>query len=131
MSAPTLHDFQEQVSELILRHRSVLDVLSKFGQTGAAVNRAVAKAVTECGCIEIQASKQHYSEEPELETAKQLLESHMDGAVCENCRDVLKAELGRNLFYMSALCNLLEIDLDEVVKAESDKCSTLGVFNLT
>ncbi|MGN7457615.1 DUF1573 domain-containing protein [Paenibacillus pasadenensis] len=131
MSAPTLHDFQEQVSELILRHRSVLDVLSKFGQTGAAVNRAVAKAVTECGCIEIQASRQHYSEEPELETAKRLLESHMDGAVCENCRDVLKAELGRNLFYMSALCNLLDIDLDEVVKAESDKCSTLGVFNLT
>ncbi|MCM3750168.1 DUF1573 domain-containing protein [Paenibacillus pasadenensis] len=131
MSAPTLNEFQQQVSELILRHRSVLDVLSKFGQTGAAVNRAVAKTVTECGCVEIQATKQPYSDDPELETAKKLLETHMDGSVCENCRDVLKAELGRNLFYMSALCNLLEIDLDEVVKAESAKCSTLGVFNLT
>ncbi|OXM14969.1 DUF1573 domain-containing protein [Paenibacillus herberti] len=131
MSAPTLNDFQQQVSELLLRHRSVLDVLSKFGQAGAAVNRAVAKAVTECGCIEIQAVKQPYSDDPELETAKRLLETHMDGAVCENCRDVLKAELGRNLFYMSALCNLLEIDLDEVIEAESAKCSTLGVFNLT
>ncbi len=131
MSAPTLQEFQQQVSELLLRHRSMLDVLSKFGQTGAAVNRAVTKAVTECGCIEIQASKQPYSDDPELESAKQLLGTHMNGHVCENCRDVLKNELGRHLFYMSALCNLLEIDLGEVLSAESDKCSTLGIFNLT
>ncbi|AJY77692.1 hypothetical protein [Paenibacillus beijingensis] len=131
MSAPTLNQFQQQVSELLLRHRSVLDVLSKYGQTGASVNRAVAKAVTECGCIEVNARKQQYSEDPELEDAKALLETHMEGHVCEHCRDVLKAELGRNLFYMSALCNLLEINLDEVVAKESDKCSTLGLFNLT
>ena len=66
MSAPTLQEFQQQVSDLLLRDRSMLDVLSKFGQTEASVNRAVTKAVTECGCIEIHASKQPYSDDPEL-----------------------------------------------------------------
>ncbi len=130
-NAPTLELFQKQVSELLLRHRSLLDVMSKFGQSGAAVNRAVTKAVTDCGCIEINARKQQYSEEPNLEQAKSSLQSHLTGEVCEACYDTLKSELGRNLFYMTALCNLLDIKLDDVVAKESNKCSTLGLFNLT
>jgi hypothetical protein len=131
MSAPTLDQFQQQVSELLLRHRSLLDVMSKFGQSSASVNRAVTKAVTDCGCIELNARKQQYSDELNLENAKATLQSHLSGAVCEHCRDVLKAELGRNLFYMTALCNQLNIKLDEVISDEYDKCSTLGLFNLT
>jgi len=130
VSAPTLDQFQRQVSELLLRHRSLLDVLSKYGQTGSAVNRAVAKAVTECGCIELNAKKQAYSDDTDLTAAQSVLENHMDGQLCEQCSDVLRAELGRNLFYMSALCNLLDINLEEVVARESDKCSTLGLFNM-
>ncbi|MDQ0063940.1 DUF1573 domain-containing protein [Paenibacillus harenae] len=131
MSAPTLNQFQQQVSELLLRHRSLLDVMSKFGQSGASVNRAVSKAVTDCGCIELNAKKQQYSDELDLENSKTTLQSHLSGEVCEHCRDVLKSELGRNLFYMTALCNLLNIELDEVIADEYDKCSTLGLFNLT
>ncbi|MCA0758379.1 DUF1573 domain-containing protein [Paenibacillus sp. N4] len=131
MSAPTLNQFQMQVSELLLRHRSLLDVMSKFGQSGASVNRAVTKAVTDCGCIELNARKQEYSDELNLEGAKETLQSHISGAVCEHCRDVLKSELGRNLFYMTALCNQLDIKLDDVIAEEYKKCSTLGLFNLT
>jgi hypothetical protein len=131
MSAPTLDQFQQQVSELLLRHRSLLDVMSKFSQSGATVNRAVTKAVTDCGCIELNARKQQYTNDSDLEHAKETLQSHLTGAVCEHCRDVLKADLGRNLFYMTALCNLLDIQLDEVIADEYDKCTTLGLFNLT
>ncbi|WP_020620111.1 hypothetical protein [Paenibacillus daejeonensis] len=131
MSAPTLEQFQQQVSELLLRHRSLLDVLSKYGQAGASVNRAVTKAVTECGCVELNARKQDYPEGVAWEEARTQLASHMEGDLCEHCKDVLKSELGKNLFYMSALCNLLNIKLEEVVDAESQKCSTLGLFNLT
>ncbi len=130
-NAPTLEQFQQQVSELLLRHRSVLDVMSKLGQSSAAVNRAVTKAVTDCGCIELKASKQHYSDVNNLENAKEILQSHVSGTLCEHCRDALQSELGRNLFYMTALCNQLNIGLDEVVADEYDKCSTLGLFNLT
>lgn len=131
MSAQSLHAFQDQVSELLLRHRSLLDILSKTGQSGAAVNRVVAKAVTECGCIELHAKKQDYESESRLEHAKALLDNHVQGQLCENCKEAITAELGRSLFYMSALCNLLDIRLEDVVENESRKCSTLGLFNMS
>jgi len=129
MSESTLQAFQEQVSELLLRHRSLLDVLSKYGQSNASVNRSVVKAITECGCIELNASKQCYPEEM-TQTSHQL-SSHLNGQLCENCKEVVTAELGRNLFYMSALCNLLDVKMNDVVQSESKKCSTLGFFNLS
>ena len=129
MSESTLQAFQEQVSELLLRHRSLLDVLSKYGQSNASVNRSVVKAVTECGCIELNASKQSYPEE--ITQTNHQLSSHLNGQLCENCKEVVTAELGRNLFYMSALCNLLDVKMNDVVQSESKKCSTLGFFNLS
>ncbi|GAB6992522.1 nucleoside triphosphate pyrophosphohydrolase family protein [Paenibacillus pini] len=131
MSAPSLQAFQDQVSELLLRHRSLLDVLSKTGQSSASVNRAVAKAITDCGCIELHATKQTFEPDVDLEDAKEVVHTHVHGELCENCREVVSAELGRNLFYMSALCNLLDINMDDVVQRESQKCSTLGLFNLS
>lgn len=131
MSVSSLKSFQDQVSELLLRHRSLLDVISKFQQTNAAVNRSVTKAITECGCIEVSAQKQHYSLDYTAEQIREMLGTHVHGHLCEQCQEVVNSELGRNLFYMSALCNLLEINLEEVVDRESQKCSTLGFFNMS
>ncbi|AZN38454.1 DUF1573 domain-containing protein [Paenibacillus albus] len=131
MNAPTLEQFQQQVSELLLRHRSLLDVMSKYGQSGTSVNRAVAKAVTECGCIELNARKQQFADDFNLEQAKTKLHHHISGDLCEHCKEAIQNELGRNMFYMSAMCNLLDIQLADVIDRESDKCSTLGLFNLT
>ncbi|MDQ0091791.1 NTP pyrophosphatase (non-canonical NTP hydrolase) [Paenibacillus anaericanus] len=131
MNTPSLQSFQEQVSELLLRHRSLLDVLSKSGQTNASVVRSVTKAVTECGCIELHATKQDFEPGIDLQQAKDTIRKHVQGELCENCRDAITNELGRNLFYMSALCNLLEINMNEVVEREFKKCSTLGLFNLS
>ncbi|AIQ20803.1 MULTISPECIES: hypothetical protein [Paenibacillus] len=131
MSAPSLQAFQDQVSELLLRHRSLLDVMSKNGQSSASVNRAVVKAITECGCIQLHATKQVFEPALGLEQAKELAGTHLEGQLCENCREVVASELGRELFYMSALCNLLDINMDEVVVKESQKCATLGLFNLS
>jgi len=131
MNAPTLHEFQGQVSELLLRHRSLLDVVTKYSQSNASVNRAVAKSITECGCIELNAKNQGFSEEMKLDQANRQSKSHMEGRLCEQCREVIRSEMGKNLFYMSALCNLLEISLQDVVSEEADKCSTLGWFNFT
>ncbi|MNI19307.1 hypothetical protein D3C81_1017550 [compost metagenome] len=131
MSAPSLQSFQEQVSELLLRHRSLLDVMSKLGQTNAAAVRSVTKAVTECGCIELHATKQDFKSGMDLQQAQETIHKHVRGELCENCRDAITNELGRNLFYMSALCNLVDIDMDEVVERESQKCATLGLFNMS
>ncbi|RCX14023.1 DUF1573 domain-containing protein [Fontibacillus phaseoli] len=131
MSAPSLQSFQDQVSELLLRHRSLLDVMSKMGQTNAAAVRSVTKAVTECGCVELHATKQEFEPGMSLEQAKERINQHVQGELCENCRDAISNELGRSLFYTSALCNLLGIELDEVLEKESQKCSTLGLFNMS
>jgi hypothetical protein len=130
MNAPTLKDFQDQVSDLLLRHRSLLDVLSKLQQSSAAMSRSVIKATTECGCIEVNASKQPYSPEMSLEDAKKHLGTHMHGNLCENCKEIVESEIGKHLFYISALSNLLDIDLEQVVENESKKCATLGFFNM-
>lgn len=131
MNSMTLKQFQEQVSELVLRHRSVLDILSKFQQSGATVNRSVIKSITECGCIQVNAEKQKYTEEMTIREAKELLETHVKGQLCENCMEIIGAEIGSNLFYMSALCNVLNVNLEDVVDKESQKCATLGFFNLS
>lgn len=131
MSSLTLKQFQDQVSELLLRHRSLLDVLSKFQQTNAAANRSVIKSITECGCIQVHAAKQAYHPDLTLDEAKDVLGTHVSGQLCEHCMEVVSAELGRNLFYMSALSNLLQVDLEQVVENESKKCSTLGLFNMS
>lgn len=131
MSAQSLKPFQDQVSNVLIRHRSLLDVMSKFGQTNASVNRAVTKAITECGCIEVEAGKQPYDRELTPAQIRELADTHVKGDLCETCMESVVKELGRNLFYMSALGNLLRVDLDDVLAHETRKMQTLGFFNLS
>ncbi len=50
-------DFQNQVDEVLIRHKSVLDIITKLDEYTSRINRAVVKSVTSCGCIEIRAKK--------------------------------------------------------------------------
>lgn len=125
-----LDSFQQQVSSLLLRHRSFLDVTSKLQESNARVNRALMKSVTECGCLEVHAKRQAFLQDYSLDQWKEELNTHIDHHLCENCSDVVKDEMGKSLFYLTALCNLLDLSLTDVVNRESDKLSTLGIFNL-
>ncbi|RAL23221.1 DUF1573 domain-containing protein [Thermoflavimicrobium daqui] len=126
----SVHSFQHQVSELLLRHRSFLDVISKFQESNARVNRALMKSITECGCIKVQGERQPFPQDAAISLLKKRLKTHLDGKLCDNCLDIVKAEMGKNLFYLAALCNLLEMNLSDVIDQESSKLNTLGVFNL-
>jgi hypothetical protein len=53
-SDTTCSDFQAIVQENLVRHYSILDLVSKFQESNARVNRAIFRAVTDCGCIEIR-----------------------------------------------------------------------------
>lgn|SRR5690625_693516 len=131
MSGTQLNSFQELVSELLLRHRSILDVLSKLDQSNASVHRSVIKSITECGCMKVNAEKQNYSESIEPKRLRQQMKSHLDGRLCDNCKEIVMGELGKNLFFVTALCNVLELDLDDIIQKETNKCSTLGFFNMS
>ena len=124
-------EFQNAVSELLIRHHSVLDVLSKFQEACARTNRATIKAVTGCGCISIEAKKQEIPQDISLLEIKEYFGSHLNGELCPNCREMVETEFGKTLFYMAALCNLLNLNLYDLFLKEHSKLSTLRIFNLT
>lgn len=126
--------FQNIVSESLVRHKSIIDVLTKLQESEARLNRAIAKSVTSCGCLEINAKKQDIPEEiPEemtLEGFHDLMNSHVAGQLCDNCRDILEKELGNNIFYIVSLCNILNLNLYDVFLKEYNKLKMLGKYDM-
>lgn len=128
---PGCESFQETVSRYLIRHRSVLDVMSKLQESCSRVNRALAKAVTTCGCLKINAGRQEYPPEASLGELPRLLSTHISGSLCPECRDVIETEAGQTLFYLAALCELLDLNMEEILEKEHNRVSTLGVFHLS
>ena len=124
-------EFQEMVSEVLIRHRSVLDCLTKYQESTARVNRSVIKAVTDCGCISITANKKQYPARDSLKDCGKFMDSHLKGKLCEHCREVVAEELGKHLFYLTALCNTLDFKFEDLIGLEQERISTLGHFLLS
>lgn len=122
-------DFQAQVSQVLIRHKSILDVTTKLDEYNARINRAVAKSVTSCGCISIHATKQDYSNDT-FDEMLNTVKTHVEGRLCDGCKDVLDGEIGSYVFYLSALCNTLDLSLDDIIKKEYNTIKTLGIFSL-
>lgn len=126
-------DFQNSVDESLLRHRSILDIMTKLQESEARINRAVAKTVTNCGCIEIDSTKQQQPIENDIdniEDLNNLLTPQVKGELCESCRGVIENEIGNNLFYLASLCNLLNLNLYDIFLNEYNKIDTLGKYSL-
>jgi len=123
-------EFQNTVSEVLVCNRSVLDVLSQIQEANARLTRAVTKAVTGCGCLKIQAGKKEIPSDVLLADLKKIMESHLIGEMCEDCRETVETAVGRSLFYLAALCELLELDLHDVLVKEQKQLKILGIFNL-
>ncbi|MCF6462469.1 DUF1573 domain-containing protein [Clostridium sp. Cult1] len=122
-------DFQAQVEDVLIRHRSILDIITKLNEYTSRIDRAVVKSVTYCGCIEIHATKQDYNRES-LEEIKNNMQNHVKGNLCPSCKEVLEEEIGAYIFYLSALCNALNINLSEAILKEYGNMKTLGIFSL-
>lgn len=50
-----ISQFQYTVGELLVRNKSILDLITKFQDSNGRVNREIVKAVTQCGCVKINA----------------------------------------------------------------------------
>ena len=128
MADQTCRDFQETVGKYLARHRSVLDVMSKLQEAGARTNRAVAKAVTTCGCIKVSAEKQQVPGQVGYRDLAQHMQTHVDGELCDGCREALESEVGLQLLYLAGLCEVLGLRLGEVLERERDRLAALGPF---
>lgn len=125
-------DFQNAVSNSLLRHKSILDIMSKLQESEGRINRAVTKSVTNCGCIKVEGKKQnipHEDDNIDIDDIKKLLKTQVSGSLCENCREIISAEIGNNIFYLTALCNVLDINLYDILLKEYDKINTLGQYS--
>ena len=123
-------EFQNSVNDSLLRHKSILDLITKYSESNSRVNRAIAKAVTNCGCIEINASKQNINQEDSLEDMSNHLNTHITGDLCDNCREIIEGEVGNNIFYLAALCNYLGISLYDILIRETEKINTYESINI-
>ena len=100
-------DFQNSVDDSLLRHRSILDIMSKYTESTARENRAITKAVTNCGCIKINADKQTLlNDNMSMDELNSCLQSHISGKLCDNCREIIEKEMGNNLFYLPLYATL-------------------------
>jgi hypothetical protein len=125
-----MEDLQNVVSELLMRNRSVLDILTKIQTSAGRVNRSVVKAVTHCGCVEIEGKKQVFPGEVSMKNLSGLMSSQLKGELCPECRQTIEKEVGGQLFYLAALCNTLGISLYDVVLSEKETLGTLGSYSL-
>lgn len=122
--------FQKTVERCLVRHRSILDVLSKQQESCARVNRAVAKAVTNCGCLAVDARRQAVPDDTAFADLGRFMATHVDGELCEGCREILEGEIGQHLFYLTALCAVLGLRLEEILDKERSRLDALGPFSL-
>lgn len=124
-------DFQSAVDNYLIRHRSILDVLTKYQESAARVNRAFAKSVTECGCVQINAARQQVPADAEFRDLKNFMSSHLSGEPCDHCKEVLTKELGHSIFYLAALCNMSGLQFFDIINNEYKQVTTLGLFHLS
>lgn len=126
-------DFQDNVQSSLVRHKSLIDIMTKLQESDARINRAIAKSVTNCGCIEIDAKKQQFPENDSnlsIDNLSECLKTHLVGNLCDSCIDVIEGEIGTHLFYLTSLCNTLGISLYDILIKENNKINTLGKYNL-
>jgi hypothetical protein len=123
--------FQETVDECLIRHKNILDTVSKLQESVARVNRAVAKAVTDCGCVTVHAERHPIPEGISLEQLRTVLDSGVRGQLCDNCREVVEAEVGQTLFYLTGVLNAVDLNLYDCLLKEQKRISALGIFNFS
>lgn len=131
MSERCCGKFQDTVSEHLVRHRSVLDAMSKFQEASSHVNRAIAKSVTTCGCLKIKAAKQAVPKKASFVEMAEYTKTHLEGELCPTCLENIETELGTTLFYLTAICTLLELDLEKILQNENSRITALGHYSLT
>ena len=122
--------FQYTVAELLVRNKSILDQITKFQDSNGRVNRGIIKAVTQCGCVKIHAKKQVMPVDAEFDEIQANMKTHLEGKLCDNCRDLIEKDIGRNLFYLASICNTLDLNLYDILLKELERIKMLGKYNL-
>lgn len=124
------NEFQYLTAHAQLLNKSILGITTKLDEQTSMLNRAVFKSATHCGCIEIHATKQLYSQNKSMLENQIDLDNHIEGHLCPKCKEKIQEELGELLFYIASMCEALELNLDEIIGQKINHLKTLGIYNL-
>lgn len=125
-----ISNFQKFVSDVQFRNKSILDISSKLSEQTSLLNRAVVKSTTYCGCININAKKQVIDNNKSIDENRKKLSCHIEGELCDKCKEKIEEEMGDLLYYLASMCDSLGIELSEVIKQKEQCLKTLGIYNL-
>lgn len=124
-------EFQAAVSTHLVQNKSILDAITKLTESSMRVQRAVTRAATQCGCIRIDATRQRVPEVSSLEELGRLLDSHVRGELCTDCRELVETEVGNSLCYVAAVCDLMGVSMYDSLIGVDKRIRTLGMFHLS
>ncbi|MDO9591781.1 MAG: hypothetical protein Q7I98_01155 [Erysipelotrichaceae bacterium] len=130
MSDLIYDQFQNTVQDVLIRHVSILDIITKLEESNSRINRATVKTITSCGCLNLHAEKPEIPEDAEYKDIKAYADNQLRGELCSVCREKIDQEIGTHLFYLAALCNHLNINLYDAFLHEYNQIKTLGPFSL-
>lgn len=122
--------FQNTVDEVLVRHTNILDLITKLEASNARVNRSVVKTITSCGCVKLNAQKSEIPEGAEFFDLKKMGINQLAGELCPTCREKVEQEIGSHLFYLTAICNQLDVNLYDIMLQEYKRIKALGPFSL-
>lgn len=128
MSDSKSDDFQKKVSGLIMRNQNILDILTKCQTACSRICRSTIKTATGCGCLKIKADKP-LSVFP-LEDITKEQSTGVEGLLCSECQSSIENEIGEMLFYIGALCNVLDLNMADIMKKEIKNIEVLGKYSL-
>jgi hypothetical protein len=130
MSDKLCSDFQKSVDDVLVRHASILDVITKLQDSSSRTNRAAVKTITSCGCVRLNTLPNSKPKDVDYSKLRDFKLTQTDGEICPVCREKLEQEIGNNLFYLAALCNHFNLDLSDILEQEKSNLDTLGKFSL-
>ena len=123
MSDKKSADFQDKVSQLIVRNQNILDILTKCQNSCGKICRSTIKTATGCGCLKITGEKS-FPILPDKEN------SGTEGTLCPECKGIIENEIGEMLFYIAGLCNVLGLSMKDIMKKEIKNVEVLGKYSL-
>ena len=103
-------------------------------ESSARVQRAVAKAVTVCGCIEIDAARQALpdpaSEDISYADLKQYVQSHLGGSFATIAATSSKRSWARPTFTPPRCAETFNLHAADILAKEKQRLDTLGIYSL-
>ena len=130
MEYSPLQNFHILANNILTRDRSLLDVMTKLQDSCSKVNRTISKAVTQCGCLTLHAKKQDFPVGSEYSQLSYYADDHTQGELCPRCRGFVEQAIGDNLFYLTSICNIFNISLEDIIQKELGQLTILGKYNL-